>query len=218
MTARQPPGEKGAKACTIGCDLSRDGYFCAYFSGETTKKESKMMKNGARYIVETRWGVFSLDEGAYKDYLAGKLWITWEPGKKNGGGKPAGDYMPPDISDKAVQLREQADKIGVMETLQKLGVYDAVVPYSARFDDESIDELNLTVRSSNGLKRANAGTFGKLKEILEREGGIMSVRNLGQKSAKEIKELFFEECYLRLLPYERAIYWEEILQIQTQHN
>lgn len=53
MTARQPPGEKGAKACTIGCDLSRDGYFCAYFSGETTKKESKFMKNSARYVVTT---------------------------------------------------------------------------------------------------------------------------------------------------------------------
>ena len=143
-----------------------------------------MMKNGARYIVETHWGVFSLDEGAYKDYLEGKLWITWKPGKKNSGGKPAGDYMPPDISDKAVQLREQADKNGIIDTLEKLGIYDAEVPYSTRFENESIDELNLTVRSSNGLKRANAGTFRKLKELIESEGGIMSVRNLGQKSAK----------------------------------
>ena len=42
MTARQPPREKGAKACTIGCDSSRDGYFCAYFSGGLTEKESKI--------------------------------------------------------------------------------------------------------------------------------------------------------------------------------
>ena len=33
MTARQPPGEKGAKACTIGLYQFRDWYFCAYFSG-----------------------------------------------------------------------------------------------------------------------------------------------------------------------------------------
>ena len=211
MTARQPPGEKGAKACTIGCDLSRDGYFCAYFSGETTKKELKMMKNGARYIVETRWGVFSLDEGAYKDYLAGKLWITWEPGKKNGGGKPAGDYMPPDISEKAVALRDQADKIGVIETLQKLGVYDAVGPYSVRFADESIDEMNLTVRSSNGLKRAGIHTFGQLQERMGEENGLINVRNIGQKSLKEIQQLFFKECYSRLLSYEKAQYWQEIL-------
>ena len=41
MTARQPPGEKGAKACTIGINLSHDGYFCAYFSGESMKKGVK---------------------------------------------------------------------------------------------------------------------------------------------------------------------------------
>lgn len=33
------------------------------------------MRNGARYVVTTHWGTFSLDEGSYQDYLAGKLWI-----------------------------------------------------------------------------------------------------------------------------------------------
>ena len=28
------------------------------------------MKNGARYIVTTYWGTFSLDEASYQDYLA----------------------------------------------------------------------------------------------------------------------------------------------------
>ena len=94
MTARQPPGEKGAKACTIGCDLSRDGYFCAYFSGETTKKESKSMKNGARYVVTTHWGTFSLDEASYQDYLAGRLWISWNPGKQEQSKPTSTGYIP----------------------------------------------------------------------------------------------------------------------------
>ena len=81
MTARQPPGEKGAKACTIGCDSSRDEYFCAYFSGELIEKESNSLKNVARYVVTTHWGTFSLDEASYQDYLTGKLWICWDPGK-----------------------------------------------------------------------------------------------------------------------------------------
>ena len=37
MTARQPPGEKGAKACTTGIYQSRDWYFCACFSGGNEK-------------------------------------------------------------------------------------------------------------------------------------------------------------------------------------
>ena len=46
MTARQPPGEKGAKACTIGCDSSRDGYFCALFSGRNGIKGAKSNEQG----------------------------------------------------------------------------------------------------------------------------------------------------------------------------
>ena len=215
MTARQPPREKGAKACTIGCDSSRDGYFCAYFSGEMTKKESKSMKNGARYVVTTHWGTFSLDEGSYQEYLAGKIWICWTPGKQNQQQAPT-DYIPVNVTERAITLRDRADKIGVLETLRKLGAHNAIVPYSNRLAELSIDEMNLTVRSSNGLKRANIHTFGTLKETLSDENGLLNIRNIGQKSIKEIKQLFFEECYARLLPYEKAHYWQEILDSQRK--
>lgn len=168
------------------------------------------MKNGARYVVTTHWGTFSLDEASYQDYLAGNLWICWTPGKPQQKQTVSG-YIPPNVTYRAVALRDQADKSGVLTTLHQLGIHDALVPYSSRLADLSIDEMNLTVRSSNGLKRANAGTFGRLRDLLAMENGIMSVRNLGQKSAKEIKQLFFEECYTRLLPYEKAQYWQEVL-------
>ena len=213
MTARQPPGEKGAKACTIGCDSSRDEYFCAYFSGGLTEKESKSMKNGARYVVTTHWGTFSLDEESYQDYLAGNLWICWTPGKYTQPKQITSNYIPPNVTEHAVSLRDQADKSGVLAILHRLGVHDALVPYSSRLADLSIDEMNLTVRSSNGLKRANIHTFNALKEILAIESGLLNIRNIGQKSIKEIKQLFFEECYTRLLPYERAQYWQELLDI-----
>lgn len=169
------------------------------------------MKNGARYVVTTHWGTFSLDEASYQDYLAGNHWICWTPGKTQLPKQTANFYVPPNVTDHAVALRDQADKIGVLATLHQLGLHDALVPYSTRLANLSIDEMNLTVRSSNGLKRANAGTFGRLRDLLVMENGILSVRNLGQKSAKEIKQLFFEECYARLLPYEKAQYWQEIL-------
>ena len=171
------------------------------------------MKNGARYVVTTHWGTFSLDEASYQDYLAGNHWICWTPGKPQQPKRATSSYVPPNVTDRAVALRDQADKIGVLATLHQLGLHDVVVPYSSRLADLSIDEMNLTVRSSNGLKRANAGTFGRLWDLLAMENGILSVRNLGQKSAKEIKQLFFEECYTRLLPYEKAQYWQEILDV-----
>lgn len=169
------------------------------------------MKNGARYVVTTHWGTFSLDEASYQDYLAGKLWISWHPGKQGQSKPTSTGYIPANVTDQAIALRDKADKVGVLATLHQLGVHEAIVPYSPRLEDLSIDEMNLTVRSSNGLKRANAGTFGRLRDLLATENGVLSVRNLGQKSAKEIKQLFFEECYARLLPYERAQYWQEVL-------
>lgn len=168
------------------------------------------MKNGARYVVTTHWGTFSLDEGSYQDYLAGKLWICWTPGKPNQQQTPT-EHIPVNVTDRAVALRDQADKAGILATLQKLGVHEAVVPYSARLTDLSIDEMSLTVRSSNGLKRANIHNFGQLREKLGMENGLINIRNIGQKSLKEIKQLFFEGCYTRLLPYEKAQYWQEVL-------
>ena len=168
------------------------------------------MKNGAKYVVTTHWGTFSLDEASYQDYLAGTLWICWTPGKPQQKQTISG-HIPPNVTDRAVALRDQADKSGVLTILHQLGVHDAIVPYSNRLADLSIDEMNLTVRSSNGLKRANIHTFGTLKELLAIENGLLNIRNIGQKSIKEIKQLFFEECYIRLLPYEKAQYWQEML-------
>ena len=167
------------------------------------------MKNGARYIVTTHWGTFSLDEGSYQDYLAGKLWICWTSGQKEP--QASNDHIPVNVSERAIALREQADRIGVIAVLGELEIHDATVPYSSRLAELSIDEMNLTVRSSNGLKRANIHTFGQLKERLEMEDGLLKLRNIGQKSVREIKQLFFEECYQRRLPYEKAQWWQEAL-------
>ena len=169
------------------------------------------MKIGARYVVTTHWGTFSLDEASYQDYLAGNLWICWTPGKSTQPQQIVSGYVSPNVTERAISLRDQADKIGVLATLHQLGIHDVIVPYSSRLADLSIDEMNLTVRSSNGLKRANIHTFSTLKEILAIENGLLNIRNIGQKSIKEIKQLFFEECYTRLLPYEKARYWQEVL-------
>ena len=169
------------------------------------------MKNGARYVVTTHWGTFSLDEGAYQDYLAGTLWICWTPGQTQQPQQNATGYVPPNVTDRAISLRDQSDRIGILTTLQKMGITEAIVPYSTRLSDLSIDEMNLTVRSSNGLKRANIHTFRDLKDVLGTENGLIHIRNIGTKSIKEIKQFFFEECYTRLLPYEKAQYWQEVL-------
>lgn len=50
----------------------------------------------------------------------------------------------------------------------------------------SIEELELSVRASNGLKRANINTVGDLIEKTREE--MSKIRNLGQKSLEEIEK------------------------------
>jgi DNA-directed RNA polymerase subunit alpha len=50
----------------------------------------------------------------------------------------------------------------------------------------TIEELDLSVRSSNCLKRANIATVMELTQKTEED--MMKVRNLGKKSLKEVKE------------------------------
>jgi DNA-directed RNA polymerase subunit alpha len=52
--------------------------------------------------------------------------------------------------------------------------------------EKPIEELDLSVRSFNCLKRAGINTLAELTKKTEEE--MMRVRNLGRKSLKEVKE------------------------------
>ena len=166
------------------------------------------------YEVQTHWGWFRLDEGAYCDYLAGKLWITWKPGRQspppeNGLTEQA---LPPHVTQEAVRLRDEAAGADLLFFLQeRFPGMEVAIPYRPRMREISIDEMLLSVRSSNGLKRAGALSFGRLWDILNMENGLRTVRNLGQKSEKEIMQTFFTACYALLTPGEKAVFWQMIL-------
>ena len=71
------------------------------------------------------------------------------------------------------------------------------IPYQFTIPDEkekvlemSIDELELSVRSYNCLKRAGINTIGDL--IQKNEEEMMRVRNLGRKSLKEVVQKLHE--------------------------
>lgn len=59
-------------------------------------------------------------------------------------------------------------------------------PVKNKFADMTIEELDLTVRSYNCLKRAGISTVMELADKSEED--MMKVRNLGKKSLKEVKE------------------------------
>lgn len=58
--------------------------------------------------------------------------------------------------------------------------------FSAKEREKSIDELELSVRSQNALKRAGIDTFDELIGVLAEEK-LKNIRNLGAKSFREIQ-------------------------------
>jgi len=58
---------------------------------------------------------------------------------------------------------------------------------AARFNDVAIEELDLTMRAYNCLKRAGIAKVGEILERLERgPQDILAIRNFGQKSLAEL--------------------------------
>ncbi len=86
------------------------------------------------------------------------------------------------------------------------------LPYRKRMAELPIDDMNLSVRSSNALMRANVKTFGKVMDILLMEDGLKKIRNLGIKSEREIIHSFFSACYYQLSPTEQAAFWQKVIE------
>ncbi|MFW6268604.1 MAG: DNA-directed RNA polymerase subunit alpha [Bacillota bacterium] len=77
-----------------------------------------------------------------------------------------------------INLTEEVDEVEIMVEKEE-EEKDKVL-------DTTIEELDLSVRSSNCLKRAGINTVGELVE--KTEDDLMKVRNLGKKSLQEIKD------------------------------
>ena len=116
------------------------------------------------------------------------------------------------VSPEAVNYRDLSMREDVYRMLQIYCPGKQVgLPYRERMKDLPIEEMNLSVRASNALMRANARTFGPVMEILLIEDGLKKIRNLGVKSEREIIRSFFTSCYYHLKPNEQAAFWQRVI-------
>ena len=76
-----------------------------------------------------------------------------------------------------------------------------VEPYTPKKDGtlkggQSIEELDLSVRTFNCLRRYNIRTIGQLIEVAEKEEQLLKIRNLGRKSIDEIYNKLWVMCHV----------------------
>jgi DNA-directed RNA polymerase subunit alpha len=70
--------------------------------------------------------------------------------------------------------------------LPEEGIFETVVDERDRVLDTPIEELDLSVRSYNCLKRQGVNTIGQLAECSEAD--LLNIRNFGAKSIEEVKD------------------------------
>jgi DNA-directed RNA polymerase subunit alpha len=78
----------------------------------------------------------------------------------------------------------------------------------SEWSDKPIEDLELSVRVYNSLKRTGISTVGELLEMMEKSGGnLTNLRNFGEKSMAELKEKLRARG---LLPQEKAEEADEV--------
>jgi DNA-directed RNA polymerase subunit alpha len=99
-----------------------------------------------------------------------------------------GAYSPQEVLKNASQVLVKHFEIFVDGAAAAKEIFEinTVITSGTHPNTTSIEQLELSVRSSNCLRRANIQTIGDLIEKSEEE--MMRVKNLGKKSLKEVKE------------------------------
>ena len=103
------------------------------------------------------------------------------------------DWTVAEAKARFIELIEQAQSKGP-QTITKHGRTAAIVVSAEELADSKFDEidatpiedLDLSVRSYNCLKREGVATVGELRVMTETQ--LLEIRNFGQKSVDEVKE------------------------------
>jgi DNA-directed RNA polymerase subunit alpha len=142
-------------------------------------------------VSRVNWSVTSARVGQSTNYdnLIMEVWTD-------------GSVTPQDaLSTSAVVLIEHLRHVaGVSEDILKIAPPEPEA-VSSRLTSEvietPIENLDLSVRVFNSLKRAGITTVGEVLELLDKgEEAIMSIRNFGEKSLDELRDKMREKDYL----------------------
>ena len=101
---------------------------------------------------------------------------------------------------------------GLVEALYRTygSNFRVAIRYSKTLEQTGVDELILSVRSQNALKRAGIFTMAALIEAIEQEK-LGSIRNLGKKSKNEIKTKLLVYMFDQLNEIEKRAFFAQLI-------
>lgn len=116
-------------------------------------------------------------------------------------------------------LMEIMDEIqGVELKKRRGGKFYFYVRQNERMKQAPLEELDLSVRSYNSLKRAGYDKVGEAAEAVSGGMDLGKIRNCGAKSIREIMEHMFLYYYRSLSPERREKYLTEIIVMNCERK
>lgn len=114
-------------------------------------------------------------------------------------------------------LYESVNENGLVPTLHAIfkTPIEIKIPFGAKIYAASIDELELSVRATNCLKRAGIMTIENLMDIASTDE-LLKLRNLGKKSYNEIKTKLFVFGYSALTERGKKEFWRDFLKSNSR--
>lgn len=98
------------------------------------------------------------------------------------------------MKDEIIREMNQYSEISIKELMIERGEnFRFPVYMNDGFMSTDIDVLDLSVRASNGLKKAGFFTVGAMVEKISGRDDLLKLRNMGKKSVSEVMEKLF--CY-----------------------
>lgn len=115
------------------------------------------------------------------------------------------------------ELLDLIEKYGLITVIHKtFGNYARMnLGFTKKVCDISIDELSLSVRGFNVLKRSNLNTIGDVIDAMN-EKKLMMLRNLGEKTSREIKTKIVDFGYSALSEQDKKEFLLEIIKLNTK--
>lgn len=115
------------------------------------------------------------------------------------------------------EIHTSMEEVGVMNTIGKyFGVGAKIrLPFTLTACDTIIEELNLSVRSYNALKRAGLDTVDKVVDAMQ-ENKLWGIRSLGKNSRAEIHVTIYEFGYKTLPDRERKAFAKTLYELNKE--
>jgi len=111
-----------------------------------------------------------------------------------------------------IDFKKLSDRYGVIPVLAAFNAPMKIsLPVYESFLSQNVDQLSLSVRSSNALKSGKIVTIRDLVELIQENGGLSKLRNIGKKSISEIQTVLFYEAYQRLTDNGKEQFWNDFL-------